>query len=262
MSIKPFKLALIQMHVEGGNKTRNLQHAVNLISKAAKNGAQITLMPECLDLGWTHPSSLTEAEPVPEGLPYQTLAKAAAENKIYVCAGITEKTDDNIYNSAIFIDKTGKFIGLHRKINELNIGLDYYSIGNKLNVFKTEFGTIGLMICADAQAKDYSLTKALCLMGADIILSPCAWAVPPGFDNSKTPYGTEWQSAYSSVAKEFSVVIAGVTNVGLINAGPWKNWECIGCSLIVNQEGKEIKKGPYGVDAESIIYIDLPPSAN
>ncbi len=64
MSITPFKLALIQMHVEGGDKKRNLNHAVELIAEAAANGAQVALLPECLDLGWTHPSSLTEAEPI------------------------------------------------------------------------------------------------------------------------------------------------------------------------------------------------------
>jgi len=36
MSITPFKLALIQMHVEGGDKNRNLNHAVDLIAEARK----------------------------------------------------------------------------------------------------------------------------------------------------------------------------------------------------------------------------------
>ena len=185
MSIKPFKLALIQMHVEAGNKFRNLQHALNLISKTAKNGAQFVLLPETLNLGWTHPSSLTEAEPVPNGFPCKTLAKSAIENNIHICAGITEKTENKIYNSAVIIDKKGSVKCLHRKINELNVGLDYYSIGDRLNIAQTDFGIIGLMICADAQAKDYCLTKALCKMGADIILSPCAWAVPDDHDNKK-----------------------------------------------------------------------------
>ncbi len=262
MSIKPFKLALIQMHVEGGDKTRNLKHAVNLISKATKNGAQFVLLPETLDLGWTHPSSLTEAEPIPNGFPCKTLAKSAIENNIYICAGLTEKTPDKIYNSAVIIDKKGNVKCLHRKINELKIGLDYYNIGDRLNVVKTEFGTIGLMICADAQVKDYCLTKALCKMGADIILSPCAWAVPADHDNIKNPYGKEWLTAYSAIAKDFSVWIASVTNVGLISDGPWKNWNCIGCSLVVNPLGEEFVKGPYGKDADTILYVDVSKNYN
>jgi len=200
---------------------------------------------------------LKEAELIPTGFPCTTLAEAAIKNKIYICAGLTEKTDDKTYNSAVIIDKNGIVKCLHRKINELEIGFEFYSQGDQLFIAETEFGTIGLMICADAQAQDFILTKTLCQMGADIILSPCSWAVPAGHDNKKTPYGNDWYNAYSTIAKEFSVWIAGVSNVGLITGGPWKNWKCIGCSLVVGPNGKEITKGPYGVDAETILYVDI-----
>ena len=113
------------------------------------------------------------------------------------------------------------------------------------------------MICADAQAKDFALTKSLCQMGADIILSPCSWAVPADHDNIKKPYGKEWHTAYSTVVKEHSVWIAGVSNVGLITAGPWENRECIGSSLVIGPEGEEVVKGPYGIAAETILYVDI-----
>jgi len=54
------------------------------------------------------------------------------------------------------------------------------------------------MICADAFAKDHVLSRSLGYMGADIIISPCAWAVPADHDNLKTPYHRhiKWFSAY------------------------------------------------------------------
>ena len=52
-----FKLALLQMHIEGGNKKRNLRRAEVLISEAVKNGADVVLLPEAMNLGWTHPSA-------------------------------------------------------------------------------------------------------------------------------------------------------------------------------------------------------------
>ena len=58
---------MIQMSVLGGEKTRNLQHAEELISEAASKGADMALLPECMDLGWTHHSSLTESEAIPGG---------------------------------------------------------------------------------------------------------------------------------------------------------------------------------------------------
>jgi len=252
-----FKLALIQMSVECGNKNRNLAHAEKLIDEAAANGADLALLPEAMDLGWTHPASQTEAEPIPGGEAYKRLARAALDHGIYVCSGLTEKTRDVIFNSAVIIDRHGNLLGLHRKINELTIGHEYYGQGDRLHVVDTEIATLGLMICADGFAKDQVLSRSLCYMGADVILSPSAWAVPSDHDNAATPYGQEWRDAYMPVAKEFSTWIVGVSNVGRISAGPWEGQKCIGCSLVIGPDGREVLQGPYGVDAETILYVDI-----
>ena len=63
----PFKLALLQMHVEGGDRSRNLARAGELIAGAAASGADLALLPEAMDLGWTHPAARQQAEPVPDG---------------------------------------------------------------------------------------------------------------------------------------------------------------------------------------------------
>ena len=101
------------------------------------------------------------------------------------------------------------------------------------------------------------MSRALGYMGADILLSPCAWAVPPHHDNLKDPYGKTWRDAYVPVAKELSVWMVGVSNVGTITAGPWVDWNCIGCSLVIGPDGREILQGPYDVDAETILYVDV-----
>ncbi len=260
MNTKPFKLALIQMQVKGGDRDWNVNHAVELIAEAASSGAEVALLPECMDLGWTHPSGLEMAEGIPNGWVCQTLMKAAKQHSIYVCAGLTERSNGQVFNSAIIIDKHGKVLGRHRKLNELGIAHDRYAQGDRLNVVETEFGTFGLLICADANTKDRILTRSLCYMGADVILVPSAWAVPKGHDNSKDPYGDTWRDAYMPVAKEFSVYIFGTSNVGKVDGGPWDGWSCIGCSLAIGPAGEEILQGPYGVDAECILYVDVSPT--
>lgn len=259
MKPKNFKLALIQMLVKGGDKEWNIGHAVELISEAASNGAEVALLPECMDLGWTDPSGLTLAEKIPDGSVCKALVKVARQKNIYVCSGLTEKSDDQVFNSAVIIDKHGKILCKHRKINELEIGHPYYAQGDRLNVTQTEFGTFGLMICADAFAKDLVLSRSLCYMGADVILSPSAWAMPNDHDNTKAPYGDTWRNSYIPVAREFSTAIIGVSNVGKITDGPWKGQNCIGCSLAIGPSGEEIIQGPYGVDAECILYVNLKP---
>ncbi len=254
-----FKLALIQMAVEGGNKKRNLCHAKEMINQAASESADLVLLPEAMDIGWTYPATKTIASAIPNGDTCRLLREAAKKNKVYVCSGLIEKEGKQIFNSAVLINPQGEVLIRHRKLNELEIGHPYYAQGDRLNVCHTPLGTLGLMICADAGAKDCVLTQSLCYMGADIILSPSSWAVPSHYNHQKTPYGKTWTKVYIPVAKKYAVWIAGVSNVGHVQMGPWKGWKCIGCSMIVDPKGKVVLKGPYGVDAEEILYINIEP---
>ena len=165
MKPKVFKLALVQMQVKGGDKAWNIRHGVELISEAASNGADVALLPECMDLGWTHPSSLTMAEEIPDGDVCRALMQAAKQNEIYICSGLTGKSGGQVFNSAVIIDKHGEIPCKHRKLNELDIGHAYYAQGDRLNVVKTEFGTFGVMICADGFAEDHVLSSLLWLHG-------------------------------------------------------------------------------------------------
>jgi predicted amidohydrolase len=254
-----FRAALVQMFVAGGDKLRNLSNAEDLIGQAAVHGAELVLLPEAMDLGWTDSSSQKGAEAIPSGTPCRRLAEAAAKHGVFVCSGLTERNGNQIFNSAVLLDRNGTLLCKHRKINELSIGHEYYALGDRLNVISTDLGAIGLMICADGFAKDRVLSRSLCYMGADVILSPCAWAVPADHDNATTPYGDTWREAYTPVAKEFSVWILGVSNVGPIQSGPWAGRRCIGCSLVIGPDGEEILQGPYGIDAETILYVDVEP---
>lgn len=254
---KPFKIALIQMEVFGGDRDMNLEHAREQIETAACNGADIALLPEVMDLGWTHPSALELADRIPGGYTYEHIARAAKVNSIYVCAGMVERDGESVYNSAVIIDPDGNLLIKHRKLNELDIAHDLYQQGDRINVSHTSLGTLGLMICADATSKDWTVQRSLGYMGADIILSPSSWAVPPDHDNVATPYGDTWRTAYQTVAHEFGMWIIGVSNVGNIPEGPWKGWNCIGCSLVIGPEGNEVLQGPYGAHADTIMYVDI-----
>ena len=259
MNKNNFKLALVQMRVDGGERDINLDRAGNRIREAAGQGARFILLPEAMDLGWTDPSSLGKAQPVPGGETASFLSDIAEKYQVYLCAGLTEKDGDQVYNAAVIINPDGEIILKHRKINELDIGHPYYDLGDRLNVVDTEYGRLGLLICADATAKDHVLSRALAYMGADVILSPSAWAVPADHNNEKEAYGDLWRNAYKPVAKDFRVWIASASNVGWMTDGPWKGWKGIGCSMVVDPDGVEIINGPYGVEADTILYVDIKP---
>ena len=113
------------------------------------------------------------------------------------------------------------------------------------------------MICADAFARGQVISRALGWMGADIILSPCAWAVPADHENQREPYGKLWLDNYQPVARDFRIWIAGVSNVGWLTEGPWKGRKCIGCSLLINPNGEAVLTGPYGPEAEALLYREV-----
>lgn len=252
-----FRLALAQIAIEGGEKSWNLKRAVQAISAAASGGAQVVLLPEALPFGWTHSAAKRQADPLPEGESFGVLSDAARNNQVFVCAGLIEKAGEHLYNAAVFIGLTGELILHHRKIYELDIAHHLYSLGEKLNVAATPLGCFGLMICADAFAPGQVLSRSLALMGADIILSPCAWAVPATHDNTREPYGKLWLENYCPVAREYQIWIAGCSNVGWITDGPWKGRKCVGNSLVVDANGEPVLWGPYGEKAEEIIYVDV-----
>src|SRR5262249_10310590 len=90
-----------------------------------------------------------------------------------------------------------------------------------------------------------------------VILSPCAWAVPANHNNAREPYGKLWLDNYGPVARDFQLWIAGASNVGQLNGGPWAGRFCIGCSLLVGPDGKQVLMGSYGPDADTILYAEV-----
>jgi predicted amidohydrolase len=252
-----FRLALAQMRVLGGEKEKNLARAEAMIARAAEQRAGVVLLPEALTLGWTHSSARTEADAVPSGESSERFREAARRNGVYVCAGLIERDGSRIYNAALLIGPDGDILAHHRKLNELDLAHDLYALGDRLQIASTPLGRIGLMICADGFASGQVITRTLGYMGADIILSPSAWAVPAEHDNAATPYGQLWVDNYSPVARDFQLWICGVSNVGWITDGPWKGRKCIGSSLLVDPTGRPAVWGPYGVDAETILYTEI-----
>lgn len=252
------QIGMAQILVEGGCPQANLDRAVDAIRRAAAQGCRLVVLPECLDLGWTHPSARELAQPIP-GAHTERLAAATRKHDMFVAAGLVERSGNRLYNSAVLIDPGGQILLHHRKINELDIALDLYSVGDRLGVAETELGTLGLNICADNFGSSLAIAHVLARMGAQVILSPSAWAVDADHDNRPEPYGQLWRDAYGELARLYDVTVIGVSNVGWITAGPWKGRKCIGCSLAVGPAGEVLAQGPYGDGAEALVCVEVCP---
>lgn len=250
-----------QMHVDGGNPEVNLRNAALFIKEASEKSCDIVVLPECLDFGWTNSSAIKGAQPIP-GTFSKILQEAAKNNEIYVVAGLTERNGDKIHNTALLISPTGKILGRHRKVNILDIAQHMYTPGTSCTVTHTDLGVIGMNICADNSPATNELGHALGYMGADIILSPCSWAVPPDYDNEKTPYGDIWKESYAEIAKKHHIPVIGVSNTGLVEDGEWKDWWCIGASLVVSKDGQIQKQFEYTKEKSKIYTINVEIGSN
>ncbi len=248
------------MQVDGGAQAANLARAEHSIAAARAGKADVVLLPEALNLGWTHRSAQTDADPIPGGEACTRLQRAAAAHGVFVCGGLIERAGPLRFNSAVLIGPTGELLLHHRKLNELELAHDVYAQGDRLGVIRTPLATFGLMICSDAFARGQIVSRTLGLMGADVILSPCAWAMPADHDHEREPYGQLWLDHYQPVARDFRLWIAGCSNVGWINDGPWRGRQCIGNSLVIAPTGEVAARAPYGVDAETTLFVDVTPT--
>ncbi len=251
-----FTVAMAQMLVEGGQPEGNMARAVEMICRSASDGAAVVVLPEAFDVGWTHPSARELAEDIP-GPRSEALAVAAIAANVHVVAGLTERAGERIYNASVLISPAGEILLKHRKINILDIAQDLYSIGDRLAVAETPLGTIGITICADNFSASLALGHSLARMGAQMILSPCAWAMPAEHDNDDEPYGQTWLGAYGELARLYDMYVIGVSNVGWISGGPWDGRKCIGRSLAVGPGGEVAAHLPYGVDAEALVSVEV-----
>ena len=254
MSERSVKVALGQMLVKGGEPEANLNRAIGMIDKAAQRGCQIIVLPECMDVGWMSATARLQARPIP-GPRSDQLVEAASSANIFIATGLTERDGDRLYNSAVLINADGQLLLKHRKINVLEIAQPVYDIGDRLQVADTDLGILGLNICADNFPNTLDIGRSIGRMGAQLLLSPSAWAVNADHDNKKEPYGDLWLDSYGQLAKQFKMPIVGVSGIGSITSGPWAGRKCIGCSLVVDAEGKQLVMGPY--EQEALIEVEV-----
>ncbi|MGC8570002.1 MAG: carbon-nitrogen hydrolase family protein [Caldivirga sp.] len=239
----------------------NLSRAVEAIRRSASMGCSIVVLPETLDIGWLNPDAVELAKSIP-GQYSDILVDAAKSHGVYVVAGLTERDNGKVYDSAILASPRGELMWKYRKINLTPEEQEIYEVGDKVGVVDTEYGRIGVDICIDNAPSNLVLAHSMARMGAIMILSPSGWAVPPTYDLSKESYldgsyGKHWIVSYTTMARLYDMAIIGVSSVGEMSKGPWKGWRLIGSSLAVGPGGIILVKGKEGPNAEDLIRVNV-----
>jgi predicted amidohydrolase len=196
-----------------------------------------------------------EAEPIP-GKFSDVFCALAKKYDLWLCVGLTEKGAKCNYNTSLLINREGTIIGKHRKINLLTVEFPYYEVGSSLNVYDTEFGKIGLNICADNYLDSLHIGHALARMGAQLILAPSSWTVDFSVTEAEDPYHDKWIKPLSTLASLYNLIIASATSVGYIVGGPYEGKKMVGCSLCVGKQGI-IARGMMNEFAGELIIADF-----
>jgi len=173
--MRDIRVASVQFEHKAGDKKYNLDRVRDFVGKAANAGAEIVVFPEMCLTGYWHVRKLSRdqvaalAEPVPDGPSTQELLKLSRENRMTICAGLIERSDDGkFYNASVVAMPDGRW-ARHRKMHEFVS--EFISDGDQYTVFDTPHGCrVGVLICYDNNIIENA--RATALMGAEILLSP------------------------------------------------------------------------------------------
>lgn len=229
------KTAMCQIFTLDGDRRGNFVRIENAIREAKETGADLACLPEMAILGWINPDAHKRAYPIP-GADSDQLCKLATEYDIYLCIGLAEKDDGCLYDSAILIDRAGKILLKHRKINLLSeLMTPPYTPGQGVNAVETEFGKIGLLICADTH-EDHILQR-MAALGPDLLLVPYGYAAE---EDQWPGHGKVLEDVVKNAARQTGACVIGTNLVGEISHGPWKGRVYGGHSVAVDKTGEII----------------------
>ena len=235
------RLSMLHAALKHDDVLYNINLLEALFLKTLTLEPDIIVMPELAVSGYEFFKTIGSEwikEMVPQAI--ERFCRLARENNVAIILGspIFSETTNQYYNAALFIDEQGQIVGEHHKISVLPGSEGWASPGRDIKPVVWQGHKIGLLICADAYPNNIS--AELARQGADVLISPAAWA--PGFHG---PNG-EWEQR----SKETGLCLF-VCN----RTGAEKNLTFDGGSSIVAASGRRILN--YSNPEPAILSIDV-----
>ena len=171
--------------------------------------------------------AMAEVAEKPIGELARPLAEFARKHHCYVVCPMHTKHGDRIYNTAVFIDRSGKLLGEYHKIHptrgEMEAGISPGPL--EPPVFRTDFGVVGAQICFDIEWTDG--WRKLEQAGAEIVFWPSAFA------GGQMVNAKAWQHKYcvvSSTQKDTSK-ICDISGETVASTSRWNRSTCASINL-------------------------------
>lgn len=234
MGTSRLRIALAQQKISP-EREENLMKGLSLIKRALQVKADLVILPELFNTGF-YERSLKSVKELNEEL--EVILRLSREREIVIVAGVAERSE-GFYNSAVVVHR-GEIIGIYRKnlLFPLTREKELFKPGDKLEVFDTPLGKLGIIICYEVRFPE--LAKRLMKKGAEII------AVPAEFPKQRIEH---WKTLLRARAIENQLFVAGVNCVG-------GDLDYGGNSMLIDPEGRILAEG--GIYQEILMCdIDL-----
>ena len=232
------QVAMCQIVCMDGDRRGNLARIENAVAEAAKAGAEIACFPESAIYGWVNPEAHRRAHPIP-GEDSRRLCAMAKRHEMFLCVGLDEKVREDLYDSALLIDNTGRILLKHRKIILLGeLMTPPYTAGQDVRVVETPLGRIGVLICADTHEPE--LLARMAALKPDLVLVPYGYAAP---EHAWPKHGKELERVITKAAKAFDAPVIGTNLIGQITQGPWAGRTYAGHSVAADRTGEILALG-------------------
>jgi N-carbamoylputrescine amidase len=219
------RVAAVSMNGYLGEPERVLLGIDSWCARAAAAKVDLVLFPELVIHGHCTPNTWELAERVPDGPSVAGLAEIAKRHRVTVCAGMSEKENDIVFNTQVVVGPSG-YLGKQRKLHLSRDEVFYYKGGREMPVFDIGPCKIGIVICYDNQFPE--VARVLALRGAEVILMPHAgrfklWDDTPASQAAARRYSHNFLKKYALRAREnacFAVLTDQVGRAGYVEMWP------------------------------------------
>lgn len=176
-SARRVRLGAVHYRPRGGKSAMdNCRQFEPFIDDAAKQKADLVVLPETLTCTGNGLSYFSAAEPIP-GPSTDYFGSLARKHGLHLVVGLVERDRHLIYNVAVLIGPDGRLMGKYRKVAlpraEIEAGV---TPGDDYPVFDTRFGKVGIMVCYDGFFPE--VARQLSRRGAEVIAFPVAGCNP------------------------------------------------------------------------------------
>jgi predicted amidohydrolase len=242
------RVTCCQIPLTIGDLAGNQTNARFAVEEAARDGAQIVVLPELASSGYVFADrgeleSLAETRDGPAVTDWANLAEAF---DLTIVAGFPEAADDKVYNSAAVVDPTG-LRGVYRKAHLWDTENNVFDRADDLPLLvDTAHGRIGVMVCYDLEFPEW--VRAVALEGADLLCAPVNWPLLPRPDGERP---TEQVRALAGAGMN-RLAIAVCDRAGVERGQDW-----IGGSVIIDADGYPMAVAQYGEPGSVTADVDL-----